>query len=113
MFSTLNVLLQTKEKGIFVLVLLFGLLSQITCSYANSERWTPGSRGRRAKPLPLCALKPHALTVAAVYGPVHSADQLTKPVEVHVKGKELEWMLPLQFDPFRITVPNFAFRLLP
>lgn len=44
----------------------------------------------------LCALKPHILTVAAVYGPVHSADQLTKPVEVHVKGKEVEWMLPLQ-----------------
>lgn len=56
---------------------LSGLFSSVTCSYANSERWTPGSGGRRAKPLPPCTRKPHA---SAVWRPVHSADQLTKPV---------------------------------
>lgn len=39
-------------------VLLPGLFSQVTCSFANSERRTPGSGGRRAKPLPPCPLKP-------------------------------------------------------
>lgn len=39
-------------------VLLSGLFSQVTCSFANSERRTPGSGGRRAKPLPPCPLKP-------------------------------------------------------
>lgn len=54
----------------------------------------------------LCALKPHTLTVAAVCGPVPSADQLLKPVEVHTEGKEVERMPPAQCGPFRVTVPN-------
>lgn len=71
-------------KRYFFVVLLFGLLPQIICSYGKSERRTPGSGGRRAKPLPLCALIPHTLVVTAMSGPVHSADQLPKPVEVHI-----------------------------
>lgn len=80
-----------KKKGIFCLLLSFGLLSSIICSDASSERWTP-SPGGRAKPLPPRVLKPHVLTVhgAATREPVPWADPLTKPVQVPVKGKEAE-----------------------
>lgn len=64
-----------------------------------------GSGGRRAKLLPPCALKPHTLSVATVCGAVHSADQLTKPAKVHIKGREPERMLPLRYGPFRVRLP--------
>lgn len=80
-----------KKKVIFCSLLSFGLLSSIIRSDACSERWTP-SPGGRAKPLPLCVLKPHVLTVhgAATCGPVPWADPLTKPVQVPAKGREAE-----------------------
>ena len=66
-----------KKKGIFCLLLSFGLLSSIICSDASSERWTP-SPGGRTKPLPPRVLKPHVLTVhgTATRGPVPGQTRL-------------------------------------
>lgn len=76
--------------------------------FPHQFREVDSGSGMGEEPLPPCALKPRA---SAVWRPVHSADQLTKP-DVVPSEREAGQRGCLRCRPLWIPVPKFSFRLV-